>query len=132
MRLGWPGTRNRVHASRIFNDPPAETYKGTKVGIDSIGTNFPGRDCNIEGTHDQWLVTHRGLLITMDHVQFILLDISPSVIEAWTKALSQHIPDAIDKFSIVQSTLEDLASGPHQQFDCIVSPANSYGRLDGG
>lgn len=68
----------------------------------------------------------------MNDLNFILLDLSPSVIEEWKSALSQHIPDVIDKFSIVHSTLEDLASGPHQQFDCIVSPANSYGFLDGG
>ena len=68
----------------------------------------------------------------MDHLQFILLDLSPSVVEESKRALLQHVPNAMEKFSILQCTLDDLASGPHQQFDCIVSPANSYGRLDGG
>ncbi|KAF8811909.1 macro domain-like protein [Phlegmacium glaucopus] len=66
----------------------------------------------------------------MDHLQFILLDISPVIVEEWKRAFAQHVPDVIDKFSIVLSSLEDL-SDPHRQFDCIVSPANSYGRLDG-
>jgi len=66
----------------------------------------------------------------MDQLQFILLDASPIVVEEWKRAFSQHVPDVIDRFLIIQSRLEDL-SGPHQQFDCIVSPANSYGRLDG-
>ena len=67
----------------------------------------------------------------MDHLEFILLDIKPSLIEEWKRALKEHTPDVIDKFSIVESTSEHLQSSPHKQFDCIVSPANSYGRLDG-
>jgi hypothetical protein len=68
----------------------------------------------------------------MDGLQFILLDLSPKLIEEWQSAIAQHIPEAYrDKFSMIQSFLSDLAP-PHNQFDCIVSPANSYGRLDGG
>ncbi|KAF8191730.1 macro domain-like protein, partial [Pholiota molesta] len=68
----------------------------------------------------------------MDGLQFILLDLSPKLIEEWQSAIAQHIPEAYrDKFSMIQSFLSDLAP-PHDQFDCIVSPANSYGRLDGG
>ena len=72
------------------------------------------------------------LTVSMDHLEFILLDPKPFLIEEWKRALKEHTPDVNDKFSIVESTLEDLQSGPHEQFDCIVSPANSYGRLDGG
>jgi len=68
----------------------------------------------------------------MNHLEFILLDLKHALIEEWKSALKEHIPEVIDKFSIAESTLEDLKSGPHEQFDCIVSPANSYGRLDGG
>jgi hypothetical protein len=68
----------------------------------------------------------------MDNLEFILLDINRSLIEEWKLALKEHFPEVIDKFSVVESMLKNLKSGPHQQFDCIVSPANSYGRLDGG
>jgi hypothetical protein len=68
----------------------------------------------------------------MDNLEFILLDINRSLIKEWKYALNEHVPEVIDKFSVVESTLGDLKSGPHEQFDCIVSPANSYGRLDGG
>ena len=68
----------------------------------------------------------------MDNLEFILLDINRCLIKEWKRALKEHVPEVIDKFSIVESTLEHLKSGPHEQFDCIVSPANSYGRLDGG
>ena len=68
----------------------------------------------------------------MDDLEFILLDINRSLIEEWKRAFKEHVPEVIHKFSIVESMLENRASGPHEQFDCIVSPANSYGRLDGG
>jgi hypothetical protein len=68
----------------------------------------------------------------MDRLEFILLDVKRSLIEQWKSALKEHVPEVIDKFSVVESILEDLKSCPHEQFDCIVSPANSYGRLDGG
>jgi gluconate kinase len=67
----------------------------------------------------------------MDNLEFIFLDINSSLIKEWKVALQEHVPEVIDKFSIVKSTLDNLES-PHKQFDCIVSPANSYGRLDGG
>jgi len=68
----------------------------------------------------------------MENLEFILLDINRSLIKEWKRALQEHIPEVIDKFSVVESILEDLKSGPHEQFDCIISSANSYGRLDGG
>jgi hypothetical protein len=68
----------------------------------------------------------------MNHLEFILLDPKHSLVKEWKRALKEHIPEVIDRFSVIESTLEDLKSGPHEQFDCIVSPANSYGRLDGG
>jgi hypothetical protein len=77
-------------------------------------------------------VTDRIFKLTMDNLEFILLDINRSLIKEWKDALNEHVPEVIDKFSVVESTLENLKSGPHEQFDCIVSPANSYGRLDGG
>lgn len=68
----------------------------------------------------------------MEGLQFILLDLSPVLVAEWQSAISQHIPEKYrGKFSIVQSKLSKLPI-VHNQFDCIVSPANSYGLLDGG
>ncbi|KAH9917316.1 macro domain-like protein [Fomitopsis serialis] len=67
----------------------------------------------------------------MEGIQFVLFDISEDLVKAWQRAFAQHVPDAArERFTIIHSTNEDL-SFPADQFDCIVSPANSYGRLDG-
>ncbi|PPQ95046.1 hypothetical protein CVT25_000614 [Psilocybe cyanescens] len=67
----------------------------------------------------------------MDNLQFILIDRSGLLVQEWTHAFSEHISDPTirAKFTMLtmRGTLSDLG-----QFDCIVSPANSYGRLDGG
>jgi len=66
----------------------------------------------------------------MDGIKFILLEINPDLIDAWKRAFTDHnLP--LDNFSIVQSKLQDLPDDL-RRFDCVVSPANSYGRLDGG
>ncbi|KZT05589.1 macro domain-like protein [Laetiporus sulphureus 93-53] len=65
-------------------------------------------------------------------VRFTLLDLSAALIEEWQRAFNQHLPNAVpDRITLVQAMLADLKP-PLSQFDCIVSPANSYGRLDGG
>ena len=66
----------------------------------------------------------------MDNLEFILMDINRALTKDWKRALKEHVPEVINKFSVLESTLENLKSGPHQQFDCIVSPASAYGRLD--
>jgi len=66
----------------------------------------------------------------MDGIKFILLEINPDLIDAWKRAFTDHnLP--LGNFSIVQSKLQDLPDDL-RRFDCVVSPANSYGRLDGG
>ncbi|KAF8893196.1 macro domain-like protein [Gymnopilus junonius] len=68
----------------------------------------------------------------MDNLHFILLDRSGILVEEWKIAFAEHVPEAIrDKFKMVTSNLSDL-EGDDKQFDCIVSPANSYALLDGG
>lgn len=65
-------------------------------------------------------------------VQFLFIDRSGDLVAAWDRAFSRHVPEHF------QSRLEtlgcDLEKLPpeHATFDCIVSPANSFGRLDGG
>lgn len=67
----------------------------------------------------------------MDGVQFVLFDISEALVEAWRCALEEHVPEAArSRFTIRLTQLED-ETFPEETFDCIVSPANSYGRLDG-
>ena len=71
-------------------------------------------------------------LFSMDSLHFVLADLSGELIEEWRHAFKEHVPDEIrGRFSIIHSKLADLTA-PDNQFDCIVSPANSYGRLDGG
>lgn len=72
----------------------------------------------------------------MDELQFTLIDRFGLLVQEWTRAFSEHISDdAIRaKFTILtvsSGALSDLDPA-HKQFDCVVSPANSYGRLDGG
>lgn len=67
-----------------------------------------------------------------EDVQFIFLDMSTALVQAWKKAFTEHLDDSIhEKFTFLNCKLEDIPP-PHDKFDCIVSPANSYGRLDGG
>lgn len=67
----------------------------------------------------------------MDGAQFVLFDISEALVEAWRRAFEEHVPEeARSRFAMRLTRLED-ESFPEENFDCIVSPANSYGRLDG-
>ena len=69
---------------------------------------------------------------TLDSLHFVLADLSAPLIEEWRHAFTQHLPENLrGNISIIHSKLADLTP-PVNQVDCIVSPANSYGRLDGG
>lgn len=62
-------------------------------------------------------------------VKFILFDVNPSLVRHWQAAFEALVPpEARDNITIVQAQLDDLKT----PIDCIVSPANSFGRLDGG
>ncbi|KAL0946008.1 hypothetical protein HGRIS_012284 [Hohenbuehelia grisea] len=68
----------------------------------------------------------------MEDIQFVLLDRSNHLVEEWKRAFAEHLPaDVSSRITILNSTLENLTP-PHSLFDCIVSPANSYGIMDGG
>ena len=61
-------------------------------------------------------------------VKFVLFDISKSLVEKWREAFRELVPqECQDRVTIVHSGLEEL----NMTFDCIVSPANSFGRFDG-
>ncbi|KAF8632643.1 hypothetical protein AX17_004776 [Amanita inopinata Kibby_2008] len=56
----------------------------------------------------------------------------PTLLEAWKTAFSKHLSHRDQKrFAFIESKLDQLEPSKHQ-FDCIVSPTNSYGIMDGG
>ena len=61
-------------------------------------------------------------------VKFVLFDISSSLVKAWQRFLPALVPpEALEHITIKDASLDDLGVS----FDTIVSPANSFGRLDG-
>jgi len=57
---------------------------------------------------------------------------TPSVCDAWNRALEEYLDDeGKSHFTVIEGGLIEL---PAEQLkcDCIVSPANSYGIMDGG
>ncbi|KAJ8508539.1 hypothetical protein ONZ45_g9200 [Pleurotus djamor] len=70
--------------------------------------------------------------MSLQDIEFLVLDPSKSLTDALRKSLEETLPEPIlSKITIVNDRLADLKP-PFSHFDCIVSPANSYGRLDGG
>lgn len=68
----------------------------------------------------------------LEGITFIFLDSSSALPPEWGRALRQHVPETFrEQFIVIHGRLNQL-SGPSSRFDCIVSPANSHGRLDGG
>ena len=69
---------------------------------------------------------------SMDNLNFILIDRSGDLVDEWRTAFAKQVPGEIQaNFKMITTLLSDL-EGEDKIFDCIVSPANSYGRLDGG
>ncbi|KAH9478651.1 hypothetical protein JR316_0009108 [Psilocybe cubensis] len=72
----------------------------------------------------------------MEDLNFILIDRSGALVSEWTRAFTEHIQDRALRARFTPLTLHSGAladlDAAHKQFDCVVSPANSYGRLDGG
>jgi hypothetical protein len=69
--------------------------------------------------------------IALEDVQFLFFDISEALVQGWDRAFSQLVPEQV--CTQIQTLTCALSKLPpeHAKFDCIVSPANSYGRLDG-
>jgi hypothetical protein len=69
--------------------------------------------------------------MALEGVQILFFDFSENIVKAWDRAFAKHIPERLlPQIKTLQSALEHLPE-EHVKFDCIVSPANSYGRLDG-
>ncbi len=61
-------------------------------------------------------------------VKFVLFDIYDDLVAAWQKSFPALVPpEALEHIIIKGASLDDL----DLSFDTIVSPANSFGRLDG-
>ncbi|KZP00930.1 macro domain-like protein, partial [Calocera viscosa TUFC12733] len=68
------------------------------------------------------------LTIMEPQIQFTLLDRSTDLLDAWKAAFEKYLPTALgDTFTLLQSDIRKAG-----KFDCVVSPANSYGIMDGG
>ncbi|KAI6114872.1 macro domain-like protein [Pisolithus croceorrhizus] len=78
----------------------------------------------------------------MSNVSFILIEPPPRgpsndtqapLITEWQLAFTQHLrPNDLERFSFLESRLDQLKEAQVTAFDCVVSPANSYGIMDGG
>ena len=54
-----------------------------------------------------------------------------SLCQAWTDTIIALPPELQTRFTVLEGTLSSLPAD-QLQCDCIVSPANSYGIMDGG
>jgi O-acetyl-ADP-ribose deacetylase (regulator of RNase III) len=64
----------------------------------------------------------------MENIQFILCDVKPDLCKAWMNQIVNRLtPEEQSNFTIFNDRLDQC----EDQFDCIVSPANSWARLDG-
>ncbi|KAI0692411.1 hypothetical protein C8T65DRAFT_711381 [Cerioporus squamosus] len=62
-------------------------------------------------------------------VKFILFDLNEDLVNKWREAYEALVSEGCrQNVSIIHSALDDIP----KPFDCIVSPANSFGRFDGG
>jgi hypothetical protein len=78
-----------------------------------------------------------GMSSAEDTPHFIFINPKPSEYEgslcvAWNRAIAQHFPsDPNAPFTVYEGKLNQL-DADLLRCDCIVSPANSYGIMDGG
>lgn len=64
--------------------------------------------------------------------QFVFLATEPPLCEAWKKAIKKYYGEGGDKlFSVQQGRLGEIDHSLLAN-DCMVSPANSFGLMDGG
>ncbi|TFK80207.1 macro domain-like protein [Polyporus arcularius HHB13444] len=62
-------------------------------------------------------------------IEVTLFSIDEDLVDQWRQSFFALVPDEVrDRVSFVHTSLQKL----NRTFDCIVSPANSFGRFDGG
>ncbi|KAG1888180.1 macro domain-like protein, partial [Suillus subluteus] len=73
----------------------------------------------------------------MDFPNFILIapksrNSSESLCDAWSRAIEEHFPDPNDSpFTVIEGKVQEV-DPKRLRCDCVVSPANSFGIMDGG
>ncbi|KAK9379108.1 uncharacterized protein V2V93DRAFT_360549 [Kockiozyma suomiensis] len=60
------------------------------------------------------------------------LDIDPALVSAWSRLLSEQFPRSRLREELYPVVLESSLKNYKESFDCIVSPGNSFARMDGG
>jgi hypothetical protein len=69
--------------------------------------------------------------MSLPPLEFVLIDTRGALCAEWKEEFGKLPEDVRAHFTFVQSRLDELPA-PHNKFDCAVSPANSYGLMDGG
>ncbi|KAH9916949.1 macro domain-like protein [Epithele typhae] len=65
----------------------------------------------------------------MQAVEFTLFSIDEDLVDEWKGSFQALVPsDLLDHTSFVHASFKEMTT----TFDCLVSPANSFGRFDGG
>jgi O-acetyl-ADP-ribose deacetylase (regulator of RNase III) len=69
--------------------------------------------------------------VALQGVEILFLDFDEKVVLAWDRALERYAPQRLRPQLRTRHCALEKLDGDDMIFDCIVSPANSYGRLDG-
>ena len=102
----------------------------TNGAIGGYTTFRQGMVCYVGPLSDRYLTQ----TTIMSNVQFIFFDhpIAAPIHEHWRKFILELLPEeARGRVSVIEGAFEDIR-GSSADFDCLVSPANSYGLMDGG
>jgi hypothetical protein len=149
--MSSPGSSDTVFHAQAVSDTLCVIFHGRPIAFSTVNAN---NGATVEGRNCGWeIITFYGKLVwsrkledhlsyssirlTMSNVSFILIEPpgrssnETSLFSEWKLAFSQHLqPKDLERFSFLESRLGQLKD--QVTFDCIVSPANSYGIMDGG
>ena len=70
--------------------------------------------------------------INFEQLKIKLLDINPIMVEEWHKSFDPLLEDYYPNVEIIHSSLNEYMQGNKNSVAAIVSPANSFGLMDGG
>ncbi|KAH9951858.1 hypothetical protein B0H21DRAFT_254 [Amylocystis lapponica] len=124
---------------RYYSLLSAELSPGARSGIRHRSLLTPAGTQNHLTNSKHHPVVPVSSTSTMSDVHFVFMEPTqsksaphPSLPEAWRAQIAEHLAPADQaRIAVVESMLGQLEP-PHTLFDCIVSPANSYGIMDGG
>jgi hypothetical protein len=76
--------------------------------------------------------TQKKPAVTLQGVEILFLDHNEDMVKEWNQTFDKYVPEKLkEKIQKRRCALEFLQGGD-ATFDCIVSPANSYGLMDKG